>query len=65
MNEYYRQGAMNCPTCHAELTERKNPTPEQAWCGTWLDHPTQIWGTCDMGNVLIPSAVLTDKENAR
>lgn len=28
-----------CKGCGATLVERKNPTYEQAFCGTWFDHP--------------------------
>lgn len=60
--------AATCGTCGAELVERDpaKTTPEQRWCGTWLDHPP-IPGLPSgalighTGSRLIPSAELADE----
>lgn len=48
-----------CRACGTTLVERTNPTWEQAWCGTWFDHPPAPDGDCTRkGTVLIESEAL-------
>lgn len=55
---------MRCPDCGGEMVERQNPTAEQAWCGTWFDHPPVELGGCSrVRTILEPSAALLRQED--
>lgn len=49
-----------CSRCGIALMARVNPTPEQAWCGKWFDHPPVPFGACgnQRGSALLPSTDL-------
>jgi hypothetical protein len=56
---------MTAPTCCNEdcgLPMEERPasrmTPEQAWCGTWYDHPRSTLCGQGWSSVLIPSPAL-------
>ncbi len=44
-----------CDICGTDLVERTGATPEQAFCGTWFDHPARMRGLCDFNSRLVPS----------
>jgi len=55
--------ARACPGCGADMLPRTNPTPEQAWCGTWFDHvPVPLGGCTRFPTLLKPSAALLQQD---
>lgn len=54
-----------CDTCGDYLEVRKPHTREQAFCGTWYDHPPRAMGLVGhTASALLPSAELTNQLEA-